>query len=227
MLRAGINDKDNPLILCGLSDGNVERLKAGFPIKASLRSFGVELPGNLAIVHGTTEAAIEADMRKHGFIGELTRGTTDPRLDQYAEIFARHPRILIATVGLPRSGKTTWARKQAYPIVCPDAIRLAMHGQRFVDRAEPFVWATAKVMVRALFEAGHRHVILDATNTTKKRRDEWKSEREWGLFFKDMPETREECESRANAQGDATILPVIERMATQFEPLADDDPRWP
>ena len=40
---------------------------------------------------------------------------------------------LILTVGLPRSGKTTWALAQGYPIVAPDAIRLAVTGQRYVE----------------------------------------------------------------------------------------------
>jgi len=39
-------------------------------------------------------------------------------------------KILILTVGLPRSGKSTWAAKKGFPIVSPDAIRLAMHGMR-------------------------------------------------------------------------------------------------
>ncbi len=30
---------------------------------------------------------------------------------------------LILTVGLPRSGKTTWALEQGWPIVNPDSIR--------------------------------------------------------------------------------------------------------
>ena len=38
---------------------------------------------------------------------------------------------IIVTVGLPRSGKTTWAREQGYPIVNPDSIRLSLHGKRF------------------------------------------------------------------------------------------------
>ena len=84
-------------------------------------------------------------------------------------------KTLIAMVGLPRSGKSTWAKKAGHPIVSPDAIRLALHGQRFISEAEPFVWAIAKAMVRALFLAGHSAVILDATNNTRKRRDEWKS----------------------------------------------------
>jgi predicted kinase len=83
---------------------------------------------------------------------------------------------LILTVGLPRSGKTTWARAQGVPVASPDAISRALHGQRFIGVAEPFVWAIAKLMVRALFLAGHPTVIVDATNTTQKRRDEWKSD---------------------------------------------------
>jgi predicted kinase len=33
---------------------------------------------------------------------------------------------LILTVGLPRSGKTTWAKQQGVPMVNRDAIRLAL-----------------------------------------------------------------------------------------------------
>ena len=78
---------------------------------------------------------------------------------------------LTLTVGLPQSGKSTWAMQQGVPVVNPDSIRLAIHGQPFIGDAEPFVWATARTMVNAMFIAGHQHVILDATNTTRKRRD--------------------------------------------------------
>src|SRR5690606_41614342 len=79
---------------------------------------------------------------------------------------------LIATVGLPYAGKTSWAMLQGHPIVCPDAIRLALHGERYLPAAERMVWVLAHYMVRALFEAGHHTVILDATNTTEERREE-------------------------------------------------------
>lgn len=226
MLRAGVNNPDRPLVLCGLTDGNIRRLKAGQPIRAELRSFGVDLPGDLVIVHGATEADLERTLRASGLVGPETRSAVDPRIDQEAEARARHDRILIATVGLPRSGKSTWARSQAYPVVNPDAIRLALHGQRFAANAEPFVWATAKVMVRALFLAGHKTVVLDATNTTRKRRDEWRSD-EWGLFFKPVPTGHVTCVMRAMAEKDEEILPVIERMAAEFEPLGDDEQLWP
>ena len=135
-------------------------------------------------------------------------------------------KILIAMVGLPRSGKTTWALSQAWPIVNPDSIRLAIHGQRFISRAEPFVWATAKTMVRALFLAGHKIVILDATNTRRRLRDEWQS-KDWATFFKVIDTGAEICLERAAEQSDAEIVPVIERMAAQYEPLGHDEMRWP
>lgn len=130
--------------------------------------------------------------------------------------------ILILTVGLPRSGKTTWAKTQGVPIVNPDSIRLALHGQRFQAEAEPFVWAIAKVMVRSLFLAGHSTVILDATNTTKKRRDEW-IDKAWETRFQHFIAPKEVCEARSVQMGDTYILPIIAKMAAQFEPLTPSE----
>lgn len=132
---------------------------------------------------------------------------------------------LILTVGLPRSGKTTWARSTAYPIVCPDAIRLALHGQRFQALAEPIVWAIAKVMVRALFLAGHEVVVVDATNTTRKRRDEWRSD-DWSLRFARIPTDEVTCLQRALQAGDHEIVPIIVKQAAVQEPLESDEAEW-
>lgn len=135
-------------------------------------------------------------------------------------------RLLVCLVGLPRSGKSTWAKSmRRFPIVNPDSVRLAIHGQRYVAQAEPFVWAVVRTMIRALFLAGHNVVILDATNTTRKRRDEWLSI-EWETCFKVIETPKEVCIERALADGDTEIVSVIERMASQFEPLADDEKRW-
>lgn len=132
-------------------------------------------------------------------------------------------KTLIVCVGLPRSGKSTWARAQPYPMVNPDSIRLALHGQRFVSQAEPHVWAIAKTMVRALFLAGHPTVILDATNTTRERRREWQS-RDWETFFRIFPTPLEECLQRA--QGDEELIEVIRRMAANYEPPGPEDSIW-
>ena len=128
---------------------------------------------------------------------------------------------LIMTVGLPYSGKSTWASKSGYPVVCPDHIRTALHGQRFAPDAEPFVWAIATVMVKALFSAGHDCVVLDATNVTKKRRDEWVGD--WTRIAKPMDTDKHECIRRAKSAGDDYIVPIIERMAEKFEPVGESE----
>lgn len=132
---------------------------------------------------------------------------------------------LIATVGLPRAGKSSWARAQSFPIVNPDSIRMGLHAHAFVPEAEEFVWAIAKVMVRALFLAGHETVILDATNTTRKRRDEWKSYK-WSLQFKVFDTSEEECRQRALSENDGSKMDAIKRMAAAFESLQPDEKVW-
>lgn len=133
-------------------------------------------------------------------------------------------KTLWMTVGLPRSGKTTSARGLKMPIVNPDSIRIALHGQRFIGEAEPMVWAMAKYMVAALFEAGHDDVVLDATNTTIKRRDEWADKR-WRRMFCPMAADETECLARAARLNDPYIVPIIEKMAAQFEPFTDAEIR--
>ena len=127
----------------------------------------------------------------------------------------RAPRspLLVATVGLPRSGKTTWAQMQGREL----------HGQRFSSEAEPFVWLIAKVMVRSLFRAGNPIVILDACNNTRKRRDEWK---EFRVVFKVIDTPAEACLERAMDEDDRHIIPVIGRMAAESQPLGDDEARY-
>ena len=131
-------------------------------------------------------------------------------------------KILLILIGLPRSGKSSWAKEQRnMPMVNPDSIRLGLHGKRFESLAEPFVWATAMLMVRSLFLAGHDMVILDATNTTQKRRDFWKSD-EWELKFKLFNTSKEVCIERAKKDGMEDLIPVIERMDKEFESVIQD-----
>jgi len=132
---------------------------------------------------------------------------------------------LIVLVGLPRSGKSTWAKLQRIPMINPDAIRLALHGHRFYEPAEPFVWACAKLSVHAAFLAGHPEVIFDATNTTRKRRDELRHER-WTTVFKVFETPADECIKRAIINGDTELVAVIERMSNGYEPLYPDESHY-
>jgi len=134
---------------------------------------------------------------------------------------------LIVTVGLPRSGKTTFARSLGCPIVNPDSVRLALHGQRFAAVAEPFVWAITYLMVEALRMAGHETIVVDATNTTAKRRKEWEARYGAEVEWKIIETSPEECIRRARALDDEYIVPVIERMAAEWDLSKPWAPRSP
>ena len=123
--------------------------------------------------------------------------------------------ILIVTVGLPRSGKSTWANQQGYPVVEPDAIRLALYDAVFIPAMEDFVWFIAKMLVKYHFLRGEHAVILDATNTTAKRRAVWMSDN-WETHFQYFDTPADICKSRLTEENQCLVA-VIDRMAENFE----------
>ena len=136
---------------------------------------------------------------------------------------------LILTVGLPRSGKTTWAKGQGKPIVNRDSIRLAIHGEAYLEKAEAIVTMFEQVMVESLFLAGHEEVIIDATHTTASKIEVWeKLGHEMELVIFRTPAGL--CKERAYEGGRDDLVPVIERMdrgkgfATHAEPVYGDEP---
>lgn len=139
--------------------------------------------------------------------------------------------ILIVMVGLPRSGKSTWAVQQGLPIVSADAIRSALYndmgeGESFLKSAEPMVWVICTLMVNALFKAGNTRVIVDNCHVKRKYRDEWQSDK-WQTWFKNIDTDWELCIGRAKVENDEEIIPIIEKMANEFEPLEADEKQIP
>lgn len=138
-------------------------------------------------------------------------------------------KIVLLLKGLPRSGKSTMAQKLAkyngWPIINPDSFRLALHGQVYYGPAEPMVWANVKVAVRALLLAGHTHVVVDATNMKKHRRDDWRREN-WRVVVYELKTDMETCLKRAEEAGRDDLIPVIERMESEHEPLESDEESW-
>lgn len=135
-----------------------------------------------------------------------------------------NPKKLHILVGLPRSGKSTYAKEKIknVPIVNPDSVRLALHGHDFIPLAEPMVWASVKLMIRALFIAGHDEVILDATNITTQRRDEFKS-KDWIRVFHVLKTPPIACIERAIETNKPNLICVIEKMVEQYQPITIDE----
>ncbi len=135
---------------------------------------------------------------------------------------------VIIMVGLPLSGKSTAVDSiikspmtDHYTIVCPDDVRMAMHGQEFFGPAEPMVWGVVDVMARSLLSRDKK-IIVDSTNVTNWERNNWirlaeKMGKTWGIFHIDT--SREECVRRAKADNRYGMIQVIERIADKFEPI--------
>jgi hypothetical protein len=133
-------------------------------------------------------------------------------------------------VGLPRSGKSTISKNLGFPIVSPDAIRLALHGERYLEKAEPMVWTLSRLMVETLFLAGHTDVVLDSCSHTRRQRERWKGPwlrtyhcGRYGRYMLD-PSVKplhdfEGCMSVAETLNDEVIMPVIRRFYQEMEPV--------
>lgn len=122
---------------------------------------------------------------------------------------------LTLTIGLPRSGKSTWALKQECPVVSSDAIRLALFGKLWWPPGEHEVLTIARTMVRSLFFAGHDHVIFDSLSLTRESQIFWKptSDCLWDVDYKVIPTSKEVCIERAVRGGRDYLVPVIEKCA--------------
>lgn len=87
--------------------------------------------------------------------------------------------IFYMTIGIPGSGKSTWASEQKHttPVVCPDYIRKQLTGNVSDQTKNAEVWKIAKERVSSYLEEG-RNVILDATNVKMSDRNR---------FMRDLP----------------------------------------
>jgi predicted kinase len=136
--------------------------------------------------------------------------------------------LLVVVCGLPRAGKSTYARAAAHflraGIVSSDAWRRAVHGREFWSDSEALVWGMVEAAVRAGFGGGHETVILDATNNTRARRQRWVS-RHWETRYKVIDTSRTVCLERARG-GSEGLRAAISRMAQEWEPLGSDESEY-
>lgn len=128
-------------------------------------------------------------------------------------------KTLILTIGLPRSGKSTWAKSTKLPIVNRDSIRLALHGQPYIQDAEEMVTAMETYMVKSLFYAGNDTIIIDATHLKKKYIEKWADfmynffkDWQWQIKYKIFRTPKYICIERAYKNSKDYLVPIIEKM---------------
>jgi predicted kinase len=134
-------------------------------------------------------------------------------------------KTLIMLIGLPRSGKSTYTKnlveesRGGVAVISADTIRKILYGQCFYADGEPLMWSIRDVFLKSLMESG-TDIVIDETNINYKNRG-----KAIGLALKHGYEVDavwietpvKICEERAMDTAQSELIPVINRMATQFQ----------
>jgi peroxiredoxin/predicted kinase len=140
-------------------------------------------------------------------------------------------RRLYVMVGLPGSGKTTYARARLRDAVrvSMDDLRLMLHGGQYDARYEPFVHEAAKQLLDGLAaraNAGGFDVVFDATNVTRAYRAECvRRARRFGLEPVCVYCEIDLATALARNAARATAVPeaIVRRFHAQLEPPAEEE----
>ncbi len=80
---------------------------------------------------------------------------------------------MIVLVGLPGSGKSTWARTQAMQTLSSDEIRKLLSGDETNQSIHGPVFATMRHLLRTRLQTDPAPTIVDATNLRRRDRRPW------------------------------------------------------
>jgi len=146
---------------------------------------------------------------------------------------------LIATVGLPASGKTTWAREwcsnnKGWIRINRDDLR-NMRGEYWIPKQEKLITAWENSLIIHTFQGGY-NVVLDATNLNsernKQRFEAIKKESgiDFSIEYKKFDTPLDECisrdKNRCNSVGESVIRGMYEKYLWE-KPVYNEDPSLP
>lgn len=76
-------------------------------------------------------------------------------------------------IGVPGSGKSTWARAQGHTVLSSDAMRGLLSGDETNQSIHGKVFAAIRHLLRTRLEIGVGPTIIDATNLRRRDRKVW------------------------------------------------------
>jgi len=126
------------------------------------------------------------------------------------------------TIGLPRAGKTTWARSTGLPILEVDAVWVALGNKGEPDyspKQAEIVSARTRTMIQSLFLSGNNQIILCSCFLTRAEREFWAGS-EWVRLFKVFDTPYAVCKERSIG---GEWLKDLEYKNKSFQPLTPEE----
>jgi predicted kinase len=134
----------------------------------------------------------------------------------------KRPRgVVVLTIGLPGSGKSSWFKRRGVAPLSSDMLRSLLFDDITEQRYQDLVFSTLRSLLRARLIAGMPWNYIDATNLSPKERHGWiKMAREFGyevhaVFF-NVP--LEVCLERNQKRARVVPQDVMQRMSNKLRP---------